>query len=610
MKKRAAFIIVLLAVVSANLYFGLPRLKTFAGIDEPLWSYGRVPQLWKAVKEGKWKKTDLCDKPGVTLAAVSGIGLIFSDNPKELEKLHYQQKTPEQIQKITDLYYYLRLPVFFFTLLTLPIFYFLIKKLAGRKTALLSLIFIGLSPVLLGISLMVNTDAILRVLLPLNILSFLVYQKENNKKYLYLSGVLLGLGIITKYVVNVLFPFFLLLIYLKYVFDGKTEKDPRTYFKKALADYGIMVLISLAVVAALFPAVWVKPKMLLNATIFSKAFHRVWREFFAVILVLAAETYLLRNWLSAPICNFLNRYRRFFSGFVYAAAFYLIGYALYNTYSGMELFDFQPLFNFPGNSDFEKSMLSSFYPLLFGLTPLAALFFILTLLGNFWQKKSWETYCIFTLLFFMLIYYAGSALNGVGPTVRYQIVLYPLACIIAAIGIVQAINSKFLKKYLTEFNFYLLLAALFVFSIFSLKSIQPFYLSYASDLLPKKYVLNFRDMGDGSWEAAQYLNNLPDAKNLSIWADKGAVCEYFVGKCNDSLKEKGVKNTQVDYFMISAGRQNKSLAWGAERKAVFSGGIKPKEIYFPDNPAEFRLNIDNRPTNFIKIIKALSVIPQ
>jgi 4-amino-4-deoxy-L-arabinose transferase-like glycosyltransferase len=201
MKERIITISIFVAVIASSFYFGFHRLESYSGVDEPLWSYGRVPQFWNAIQKMKWKSTTLCDKPGVTLAAISGIGLNWvNGDPTKLGDLRYAPKTPQDLQALRGLYFDLRLPVYLFTLAMLPVFYWLIKRLLGKRIARASIIFIGLSPVLLGISLMINADAVLWSLIPLALLSFLIYQKENNRNFLYLSGFLLGLALIDKYI--------------------------------------------------------------------------------------------------------------------------------------------------------------------------------------------------------------------------------------------------------------------------------------------------------------------------------------------------------------------------------------------------------------------------
>ena len=48
-------------------------------------------------------------------------------------------------------------------------------------------------------------------------------------------------------------------------------------------------------------------------------------------------------------------------------------------------------------------------------------------------------------------------------------------------------------------------------NVFSILLISPFYFSYTNDLLPKTYIINGA-WGYGGYEAAQYMNNLPNAK--------------------------------------------------------------------------------------------------
>ena len=617
MKERIITVLIFLAIVAASFYFGFHRLESYSGVDEPLWSYGRVPQFWNAIQKMKWKSTTLCDKPGVTLAAISGIGLNWvNGDPTKLGDLRYAPKTPQDLQALRGLYFDLRLPVYLFTLAMLPVFYWLIKRLLGKQIARASIIFIGLSPVLLGISLMINADAVLWSLIPLALLSFLIYQKENNRNFLYLSGFLLGLALIDKYIANILFLFFFGLIFLKYIFEDDA-RGAEKYFKKAFADFGLLILVSSVTIFAFFPAVWVKPKILLDVTIYSKAFYKTWRIFFALLILAAADTYLLKSKIIGLICNPIRARKNWLRGAVYAIALALMAFVLLNTYSGMKFFDFQPVFNFPTlelkqiNARFGEPliiMLSSFYPLLFSLIPVAAILFVFAVVRSFARRmEKNESLQVFYLLMFILFYYLGSAASGVSPTPRYQIVLYPVASIIAAIGLSHFLDMKSLKKYFSSARSRAaVLLILFAVSIWSLFSIKPFYLSYTSDLLPKQDILDLRNMGDGSWEAAQYLNSLPDAKNIKVWADEGGVCEAFMGACSDTLKPNQL-NTNFDYFVVSAGREAKSIRMAQTRLTKLNGAIEVGSLYSETNPCKFKLNVGGRSGNFVKVMKADSL---
>jgi len=140
---------------------------------------------------------------------------------------------------------------------------------------------------------------------------------------------------------------------------------------------------------------------------------------------------------------------------------------------------------------------------------------------------------------------------------------------------------------------------LFIFSLGSLWFIKPFYFSYASDLLPKKYVLNLKDMGDGSYEAAQYLNSLSGSEKMIIWTDKRGVCTFFNGVCKSGISEDEI---DYDYYVVSSGRENRTSAMTLSRVNNGAEITRYDKLYLLDE-CEFKLEIGGRPNNFVKIIK-------
>ena len=186
MKQKAATILIFLVVIFSSFYFGFSRFQNFSGVDEPYWTYGRVPNFWTAVQKHKWKNTNICDKPGVPLAIVSGAGLPFIDgNPKSLKTLAIRSEdAPADPRNPGCLFQACAFPCFLFTLAMLPVFYWLIKKLLGKRTARFSLLFIGLSPILLGISLIINSDAMLWILTALSHFEPFCFSQKQRKKIL------------------------------------------------------------------------------------------------------------------------------------------------------------------------------------------------------------------------------------------------------------------------------------------------------------------------------------------------------------------------------------------------------------------------------------------
>ena len=104
--------------------------------------------------------------------------------------------------------------------------------------------------------------------------------------------------------------------------------------------------------------------------------------------------------------------------------------------------------------------------------------------------------------------------------------------------------------------------------------------------------------GYGGYEAAQYLNSLPDAQQLTVWIDYYGVCEFFVGKCL-SAYTFDPSIIQPDYYVLTRRGQIRYIS-RADRWERLSGLTAYK--YYNAN-SEWLLAIDNRLGNFIKVVK-------
>ncbi|MFA6285080.1 MAG: glycosyltransferase family 39 protein [Parcubacteria group bacterium] len=534
-KERIITISLFFIIVVSSFFFGFSRLKNFSGVDEPYWQYDRVPKFWKNAKEMDWKHTNISDKPGVPLAIVSGAGLPFIDgNPKNLKSLRSEPKTPQEMKEIRDVYFKLRFPVFLFTLAMLPLFYFLIKKLLGKRVARFSLLFIGLSPILLGISLIINSDAILWILTALSTLSLFVFLKNSEKKYLILSGFLLGLSVITKYVANILFVYFFLVFFLEYIFHAHKRVAIGKYLKQALGNYILLFLMAMATAFVFFPATWVKFSVLIKATVGNDVFSSTWPLFAGVIGLLLVDTFVFKAKFSSLVFDFLAKYRaliaKTFAGLFLAFSVFVF----LHVWAHLRVFDLQAIISSPKGigkggllEKFGGALTADIYSLLFSVSPLI-LVLILFAIGNiFWKKElKRSAITVVYILIFLFIYYLGSAVNKVVTTPRYQIMIYPLVFVVAAIGMDQILEIKKIKKYFSPTCAY---AVAIIVLLGSLFIVRPNFLAYASELLPKSFIVNLKGMGEGSFEAATYLNSLPGAHEMTIWSDKGAVCEVFAG---------------------------------------------------------------------------------
>ncbi len=606
--KKLTVFLVIFTVLATNLFFGFSRLSHYSAVDEPYWIYKRIPKFWQAVKIKRWRSTNINDKPGITVALISGAGLL-SVNPLPYKSIREEPKTKQDIKTFAKINFSFRWPIYLASFVFLLLFFWLLKKLLGIPIALFSLIFIGLSPIILGISLIVNPDSLLWGFLPLTILSYLVYQKEKKKTYLILAGILFGLSLLTKYVSNILYVYFLGLIFLEYLYAQSPIKNSLTYFKKAFLDFTILVAISMGTFFFLFPATWKHPEMVLSGTLFSKAFKSTWPIFVAFLSVFLADLILAKSRMTSWIMNYLAKYKKLWKVMMGSLFFLGIIFVFVNVYSGMKIFNFEAVMASPKGGEgfnlfkFTSQVTADLYALIFGLNPLVFLAFVYAIFINSFKNKvySQKSNVVFYFLFFIIFYYLASSVNHVAATVRYQIVIYPLASIIAAIGFFQFISLPKIKQYL---HLYWAYALAIIFSVASLLSVAPFYFTYASSLLPSRYVLNLKDMGDGSYEAAQYLNGLPNAHNLTIWSDKGATCESFVGRCKVGFHKNDVQGIDFDYFVASTGRKSRSL----KMSGPFKDPVSFSKLYSSSSPADFKINFGNRPNNFIKVVKTQSIL--
>ena len=289
---------------------------------------------------------------------------------------------------------------------------------------------------------------------------------------------------------------------------------------------------------------------------------------------------------------------------------FLSAFVFLHIYAHVHIFDLQAIISSPkgigqGNilRKYGGAISADLYSLLFSVSPLI-LIFILFAVINFFRKKELkrETITAVYVIIFIFIYYLGSAVNAVTTTVRYQIMVYPLVFVVAAIGISQFLELKNIKKNIPLPAVYL---ASIIILFFSLQGVKPNFLAYASEILPKKFIVNLKGMGEGSFEAASYLNQLPNAHDMTIWSDKGAVCEAFAGKCFIDFKKKTFEENKFDYFVVSTDRRSRTLKLSGSIKNI----VDFKNIYASNNYV-FNDMIDNNPNDFVKVFKSSQFINQ
>lgn len=593
-------LLLIIFVTGLFFVFGLSRLTEYAAVDEPLWIDGRIAKYWKNIAQHDWRHTNISDKPGITVAIASGPGLWFKSTTD-------YPTTPD---KIESFYFTYRFPLLLSITLLLPLFYFFLERFVGRRRALFSYVFIATSPILIGMSKIINPDSLLWLFAPLSLLSYFVFLKRGSFRYLIFSGIFLGLALLTKYVSNILFIFFLGLIFLEYLFHPKLIVIPFVeYLKKSLKNFALLTFSALATFYILFPAVWLKPYKLLTSTLLSQAFEKIAPLFVIIIAFVLIDQWVNKARITTALLVLLEKAKYGVAVIIGIVFFSSALFTILNTWLGMTPYNFMDLLAAPktiaDKSDFIGIFLTNFYPLLFGVTPLV--FLSLLAAPFFFLKKSFtESVALrtsFYLIIFILLYYLGTTVNNVAAIVRYQIVLFPIAAIIAGITLEHILVWIHKRLSVREMPTPVFAASFVAFVGAVTLLFTPFPLSYASSLLPAKYHIDVKDMGAGSYEAAEYLNTLPDAEHMLIWTDKDGVCKFFVGRCKRNRNYEALRKDGLDYIVVSAGRKSRTTKMMSGDIISSKPGLIRFDQYYDRTDPAFAVHVNSRPTHYVKVFK-------
>lgn len=602
-------LVLLIVFISTLIFFSfaLIRLTRFAAVDEPLWYNGRIGKYWHKIESLDWRRTNISDKPGITVAWATGPGLWFK-TPKEYKTIKYEGEAYNaNSESIESFYLAFRLPQLLVITFFLPFFYFFLERLFGRNTALFSYAFLATSPILIGMSKIINPDSLLWIFTPLSALAYLLFLKERSFRYLIYSGIFLGLALLTKYVANILFIYFIGLIFLEYLYHRPEQKTFGPFLKRSFVELGILTYAALATFYIFFPAVWIKPEKLITSTLYSQAFEKIAPLFLILLAFILLDQLVNRSRIvNSTVALFYSIRRPLVIGI---GSFFLVSLlaVLFVSWNGMFPYNFFELLASPktisGQSDFIGIFLTNFYPLIFSISPFVLLLLIfapLALLKHaFLESNDGRITLYFIIL--ILLYYLGATINGVAMIVRYQIILFPIVAFLAGISLswILKILGQYLKplKYVSPLVIVIGILAMGIGTL----AVTPFPLSYASSLLPHDYHTNVKDMGSGSYEAAQYLNTIPNAEKLLIWTDKDGVCKFFVGRCKRGRNYDALRRDGLDYIVVSSDRKNRTAKMMVSE--IFNQKpdlIRFDQYYTKSNPI-FELLINGRPSQYVRV---------
>ncbi len=601
----------LVLIMSAYLGFGLHHIGQFVTADEHYWLYERIPQYWNAIEDEKWKKTLINDKPGVSIALVSGIGLFSFPDPTT-----HQIQTDDEDHtlfntKISEGFYTaFRLPILLCNALLLLLAFWLLRKLMSDGQALWTLFFMALSPSLLGISQIVNPDALLWSFSITATLALLVSLKTAGIRYALLCGFLSGLALLTKYTANILAPFFvfLLMAYPLFMFriDELSERLS-SYFKRGIMSFLIIAVTAAATMILFLPAVFVKPIYLYRLTLGQPHMLLVMSLLTAIIAFFALDAFFNRGRLATLFFRSIMTLSLCLTKITSAAllsSFLLL--ILGRNFSAWTLFETVP-FNLKYISYIDQTprlwetVMLQLNPIVFSLPPMMLGLMLLLWGFVFFSKKISENerLLITAANMFFIVYIAAAILSDTLVTIRYGIMLYPFAALLAAIGASRLIRLC-AERYPDRGAIGTAVSGIIIIGFLtSLISIRPYYFNYTSSLLPRDAVIA-DSWGYGGYEAAQYLNGLPDAEHLLVWSDYYGVCEFFKGKCSTDYMLDPQK--KIDYFVLSRRGGERYFEYHIKWRGKV-GGIQAEAYYTADNFTVWTTTIGDRPSNSIRVIK-------
>lgn len=591
-------------VLATYFFFGLQHLTQFVTADERYWVYERIPQYWDAVAQGKWKKTFINDKPGVSLALVSGIGYyFFPDAPAHCAE--QKDRVLDCKEEMTEsLYGSFRLPILIMDGLLLLYLFWIIGRLTDPWIALWAAMLTALSPILLGISQIVNPDALLWSLGTAALLSYSAFLRFQERRFFWLTIVFTGFAILAKYVAIILLPFYLTLAVFRFLSAPDTsgnDASPQS-LKKDILSWGIIAVGSALMLCLFLPALLIDSKYI--AELLGSVPDKERLAFLGggLFMLLIIDTFALKNKLLFLLRKIFFRIRGLLrllpSGLLILFAGLIVARNFFSDWDIFERipFDIKDLSDARYHTDipnFFEAFLLEWNPIVFSFTPTTLLGFISFLIALARTKTKEHRFLIYSLLFFFLAYSVLLIYSNILATPRYDILLYPLFAFLAALGIrhiAEKISWPHTKLAAT--------AVIFLGSLASLIAIRPFYFNYTNFLLPKSALISDA-WGYGGYEAAQYLNGLPDAEHLTVWIDYYGVCEFFVGRCLSAYTfDPNV--VKPDYYVLTRRGQTRYMSRASRWERL--SGLTAYRYYAAPDPA-WQLLIDNRSGNFIRVVR-------
>ena len=548
-----------------GIVFWLPRglrLDSFVATDEVAWLW-RSANFYYLLGQRDFSATYLNKSPGVVtmwvgtaaflkeLPEYRGFGQGFLDKYMLLEKLLISKGVNPHDILVTSR----TIMVFLNVLLVVAAFLFSIR-LFGALPALVGFLLIAFDPFHLAITRLSHLDGPLSSFLFLSVLAFLDYLIRGRQVIsLLVSAGAGGLAVLSKVPGLTIIPTVGLIAIANELSEWKAALNERSaQFKgllnrliKPLVLWGGVFVISIAL---FFPAMWTNPAGNLKKLVLSPLGFTMKIRDEAPVEEIGASEVDTEPWISVRPLSYYLRYPK--------------GYLWRTT----------PL-------------------VLLGL--LSALVFYFLKFSVFSEKGSRKA--LIGLLIYIVVY---TAFLTIPPksSAKYYSPVYPALDLIAGLGwfaFAEWIANRFQQAQKWRVPVILLSTVILAQAISSLGTF-PYYFSYFNPLLGggrKAGEVLFVGSGEGLDQAAEYLNQKPNAKDLKVmsWYGIGPFSYYFTGETRKFSylwnKEKASELKDMDYMVMYNNQWHRMLPWGlfpllgdaAPEHSIWIDGIEYARIY-------------------------------
>jgi 4-amino-4-deoxy-L-arabinose transferase-like glycosyltransferase len=251
--------------LTADEFLWVDRSRNFlAGIVDPTYECHTPVTGWELAQG--LACTLRTGHPGVTTMWTGSFGLWLSwlaTGPQVplAEYLRYVSTDPLQLSLVAPV----RLGTVLITSVWVVAVYWLVRRLFGPGIALLSALFLALNPFHIGLSRVIHHDALSTTFMTLSALTALIFwgQREN-RRWLIASGILGGLGFVSKSPALFLMPFIALVGVWFTVVEARRQAVWYSFFVRKLFTVTLLngvlwFLIALLTAVAVWPAMWVNP---------------------------------------------------------------------------------------------------------------------------------------------------------------------------------------------------------------------------------------------------------------------------------------------------------------------------------------------------------------